>query len=53
MAQRTRLNAIDEETMQSPSAALGKADIETLMVDVALGNTLPHIRRGPSDQRQQ
>jgi RelA/SpoT family (p)ppGpp synthetase len=43
MARGTRLNAIEEETMQSALTALGKADIETLMVDVALGNTLPHI----------
>jgi (p)ppGpp synthase/HD superfamily hydrolase len=43
MAHDTRLNAIEEEAMQSALTALGKADIETLMVDVALGNTLPHI----------
>ena len=43
MAYGSRLNAIEEETMQSALSALGKADIETLLVDVALGNTLPHI----------
>jgi RelA/SpoT family (p)ppGpp synthetase len=43
MAYSSRLNAIEEETMQSALSALGKADIETLLVDVALGNTLPHI----------
>ena len=43
MAHDTRLNAIEEEAMQSALTALGKADIETLLVDVALGNTLPHI----------
>ena len=43
MAYGSRLNAIEEDTMQSALSALGKADIETLLVDVALGNTLPHI----------
>ncbi|RCL45438.1 MAG: bifunctional (p)ppGpp synthetase/guanosine-3',5'-bis(diphosphate) 3'-pyrophosphohydrolase [Halieaceae bacterium] len=43
MAYGSRLNGIEEETMQSALSALGKADIETLLVDVALGNTLPHI----------
>ena len=43
MAHGTRLNAIEDDTMQAALSALGKADIETLLVDVALGNTLPHI----------
>ena len=43
MAYGSRLSAIEEETLQSALSALGKADIETLLVDVALGNTLPHI----------
>lgn len=43
MAHDTRLSAIDQDMMSSALAALGKADIETLLVDVALGNTLPHI----------
>jgi len=43
MAHDTRLNAVDEQTMQAALSALGKTDVETLIVDVALGNTLPHI----------
>ena len=43
MAHDTRLSAIDQDMMSAALAALGKADIETLLVDVALGNTLPHI----------
>ena len=43
MAHDTRLGAIDQEIMSSALSALGKPDIETLLVDVALGNTLPHI----------
>ena len=43
MAQDTRLNAIDQEAMQSALNALGKTDVESLVIDVALGNTLPHI----------
>ena len=43
MAQDTRLNAIDEETMQGALKALGKSDVDALLVDVALGNTLPHV----------
>jgi len=43
MAQDTRLNAIDQETMQSALNALGKTDMDSLTIDVALGNTLPHI----------
>ena len=43
MAYGSRLNAIEDDTMQAALSALGKADIETLLVDVALGNTLPHI----------
>ena len=43
MAQDTRLNTIDEETMQGALKALGKSDVDSLLVDVALGNTLPHI----------
>ena len=41
MAHGSRLNAIEDDTMQAALSALGKADIETLLVDVALGNTLP------------
>ncbi len=43
MAQDSRLNAIDQETMQSALNALGKTDMDSLAIDVALGNTLPHI----------
>ena len=43
MAQDTRLNAIDQGAMQSALNALGKTDVESLVIDVALGNTLPHI----------
>ncbi len=43
MAHDTRLSAIEQDVMSAALAALGKADIETLLVDVALGNTLPHI----------
>ena len=43
MAQDSRLNAIDQETMQSALNALGKTDMDSLVIDVALGNTLPHI----------
>ena len=43
MAHGTRLNAIEDDTMQAALSALGKADIETLLVDVALGKTLPHM----------
>ena len=43
MAQDTRLSAIDEETMQGALKALGKSDVDALLVDVALGNTLPHV----------
>ena len=43
MAHDTRLNAINEKTLATALSALGKADVETLMVDVALGNTLPNI----------
>ena len=43
MAHGTRLSAIGDDTMQTALSAVGKADIETLLVDVALGNTLPHI----------
>ena len=42
MAYGSRLNAIEDDIMQAALSALGKADIETLLVDVALGNTLPH-----------
>jgi len=43
MAHDTRLNAVNEQTMQATLSALGKTDVEALIVDVALGNTLPHI----------
>ena len=43
MAHDTRLNAVNEQTMQAALGALGKTDVEALIVDVALGNTLPHI----------
>ena len=43
MAHDTRLSAIDDATMHTALAALGKADIDALAIDVALGNTLPHI----------
>ena len=43
MAHDLRLSAIDENTMQAALKALGKNDVNSLLIDVALGNTLPHI----------
>ena len=43
MAHDLRLSAIDENTMQVALKALGKNDVNSLLIDVALGNTLPHI----------
>jgi (p)ppGpp synthase/HD superfamily hydrolase len=43
MAHDTRLNAVNDQTMQAALNALGKTDMDALIVDVALGNTLPHI----------
>jgi (p)ppGpp synthase/HD superfamily hydrolase len=43
MAHDTRLSAIDDATMHTALTSLGKADIDALVIDVALGNTLPHI----------
>ena len=43
MAHDLRLSAIDENTMQAALKALGKNDVNSLIIDVALGNTLPHI----------
>jgi len=43
MAHDLRLSAIDETTMQAALKALGKNDVNSLLIDVALGNTLPHI----------
>ena len=43
MAHDLRLSTIDENTMQAALKALGKNDVNSLLIDVALGNTLPHI----------
>ena len=43
MAKQSRLSAINEDTLSTALTAMGKADIESLLIDVALGNTLPHI----------
>jgi guanosine-3',5'-bis(diphosphate) 3'-pyrophosphohydrolase len=43
MAHDLRLSAIDENTMEAALKALGKNDVNSLLIDVALGNTLPHI----------
>ena len=43
MAHDLRLSAIDENAMQAALKALGKNDVNSLLIDVALGNTLPHI----------
>jgi len=43
MTQGARLNTIDEPKMQAALLSLGKPDVDALLVDVALGNTLPHI----------
>ena len=43
MAHDLRLSAIDENTMQAALKAKKKNDVNSLLIDVALGNTLPHI----------
>jgi (p)ppGpp synthase/HD superfamily hydrolase len=43
MAKQSRLSAIDDDTLKVALAAMGKVDMESLLIDVALGNTLPHI----------
>ncbi len=43
MAKQSRLSAINEDRLSTALTAMGKADIESLLIDVALGNTLPHI----------
>jgi (p)ppGpp synthase/HD superfamily hydrolase len=43
MAKQSRLSAIDDDTLKIALAAMGKVDMDSLLIDVALGNTLPHI----------
>jgi (p)ppGpp synthase/HD superfamily hydrolase len=43
MAKQSRLSAIDDDTLKVALAAMGKVDMDSLLIDVALGNTLPHI----------
>ena len=43
MAKQSRLNAIDDDTLKAALAAMSKVDMDSLLIDVALGNTLPHI----------
>ena len=43
ITKQSRLSAIDEDALQAALDAMGKANLESLLVDVALGNTLPNI----------